>query len=232
MIAADNAVAVLIPTLNEAQYIGPLLDSLLSMDFAEIAVADGGSTDGTLAQVRQRSDVLLISAPRGRGLQLAAACDATKSPLLLLLHADTCLPAGAVECIRTSLCDPEVAGGSFRLRFDDGSPALTFYAWATRFETGFTTFGDQAFFATRRAIKAAGGIPAIPLLEDVALRRKLQSVGRFIKLCATVTTSARRFKAHGALRCQIENAMILAAYRMGADPARLARWYAPTHHHQ
>src|SRR5690606_6194914 len=54
---------IVIPTLNEARHIGPLLDALLieaeALD-ATIIVADGGSTDGTADIVAQRA----LTAPR------------------------------------------------------------------------------------------------------------------------------------------------------------------------
>ena len=69
----DEAIAVLIPTLNEAGRIGPLLQMLLGAGFLEVIVADGGSTDGTQKVVRSFPDVVCIEAPRGRGKQLRAA---------------------------------------------------------------------------------------------------------------------------------------------------------------
>jgi glycosyltransferase involved in cell wall biosynthesis len=134
-------IAVAVIALNEALGMRRLLDTLLAEPFDEIAVADGGSTDGTLDIIAQEPRVRLVHAPRGRGRQINAAVKATRSPLLTILHADTLLPRGAAKLIRESLAPPDVAAGCFQLRFDVQHPVLDAYAWATRFETSLTTFG-------------------------------------------------------------------------------------------
>jgi len=102
---------------------------------------------------------------------------------------------------------------------------MRFYSWATRFETAFTTFGDQAFFFRRPVFEAIGGVPEWPFMEDVELRLRLRRAGRFVKLPQAVTTSARRFQMRGRLRGQLRNAVILTAFRLGVSPFRLARYY-------
>lgn len=77
------------------------------------------------------------------------------------------------------------------------------------------------------AFREAGGFPAWPFLEDVEFRRRLKRHGRFVKLDAAVTTSARRFEAGGIVRQQLTNAIILCAFLMGVPADRLARWYRP-----
>lgn len=62
---------IIVPTLNEAKHIGPLLDALLieaeALD-ARIVVADGGSADGTpdivAARAEMRSRIVLLHNPR------------------------------------------------------------------------------------------------------------------------------------------------------------------------
>ena len=102
-------------------------------------------------------------------------------------------------------------------------------AWCTRFETGLTTFGDQGFFMRRSAWAAAGGFPDQPFLEDVEMRRRLKRLGRFVKLAASVRTSARRFEAEGTLSRFALNAWILLLHRLGAAPERLLRFYRADH---
>ena len=85
-------VAVVIPTLDEAGLIAPLLRMLTAMDFAEIVVADGGSRDGTVAMIKATPGVRLVQCARGRGIQINAGVAATSAPIVLVLHADTRLP--------------------------------------------------------------------------------------------------------------------------------------------
>jgi rSAM/selenodomain-associated transferase 2 len=223
-------IAVLVLALNEATRIRPLLNGLLAQSFDEIAVADGGSTDGTIEIVAQDPRVRLVHAPRGRGRQINAAARATQSPILVILHADTLLPDAAPQLIRETLRAPDVAAGSFRLRFDIRHPVLDVCAWASRFETSLTTFGDQAYFMRRTAFDAVGGAPEWPLLEDVWLRDHLRRVGRFVKRPEHVVTSARRFAWRGALRGQVRNAVVLTGYRLGIPVQTLADFYEPKRH--
>jgi rSAM/selenodomain-associated transferase 2 len=220
-----SSIAVLVPTLNEANRIAALLHRLRHSGFAEIIVADGGSRDATVAIASSIPGVICIDAPRGRGHQLAAAVAASSAPILLMLHADTLLPDNAAATIHSALSDRSCAGGCFRLVFDSPSPSLAVYAWFSRFDTGLTTFGDQAFFMRRTALDAAGGVPPWDLLEDVELRRRLKSVGPFVKLPAQVVTSARRFTARGKVRTQARNLIVMVGFYLGVPIKLLAQLY-------
>ena len=230
MRGVDADIAVLIPVLNEAVRIGHRLDELAALGLTEIVVCDGGSTDATAEIVTSRNGVRFVAERRGRGAQLQAAFRSTPAPVVLILHADTQLPDNAVDLIRSALADPGVAGGCFRLRFDRDGLSLSIYGWLTRFETTFTTFGDQAFFARRAAIAAGGGIPDWPLFEDVELRRRLCQQGRFVKLVGHVTTSARRFERSGFIRGQILNVLFVAGFWLGLSPRWLAARYRSEEH--
>ena len=226
---SDNGIAqgitVLVPVLNEAAVIGRLLQTLTAMDFAEIVVADGGSTDATVDIVRSFAAVKLVCTSRGRGIQINAAAGAATQPLLLILHADTFLPEAAPNMIRATLGKPQTAAGCFRLSFDHATPALNLFAWCSRFETRFTTFGDQGYFFTRAALEKCGGVPCWPFLEDVALRQRLKRHGLFVKRRECVTTSARRFKKRGAVRGQLRNCAVILGYSLGIPIKHLVAFY-------
>ena len=222
-------ISVLIPTLNEAACIGELLSALSIHDLAEIIVSDGGSSDETVEIVRRFQHVKLVTSPRGRGNQINTAARSATQPILLILHADTRLPANAAQLIPETLAQTDVAAGCFRLSFDRVSPLLKLYAWFSGFETRFTTFGDQAFFVLKPTFDAVGGAPGWPLLEDVGLRDRLKTHGRFVKRPEHVITSARRFAREGICRQQLRNAAIMAGYTCGISPVRLAAYYTSGH---
>ena len=223
----ETSVCVVVPALNEGAGLGGLLDELSSADFDDIVVVDNGSTDETVSIASGHGGVRLLCAPRGRGLALNVGARATTADVLLFLHADTALPRGARTMIRTAVADPNVVGGCFRLSFDQRSALLRFYAWFTRYDTPFTTFGDQAYFIRRRAFARVGGFPEWPILEDVEMRRRLKRAGRFVKLPSPVVTSARRFRKNGPVRQQLRNIAIIALFYLGLSPRQLARWYRP-----
>ncbi|MBX9925893.1 MAG: TIGR04283 family arsenosugar biosynthesis glycosyltransferase, partial [Hyphomicrobiaceae bacterium] len=204
----NGSIAVLIPVLNEEPRIAEVLGRLCAMDFLEIIAADGGSTDNTVEIIRSFPAVTVVTHGGSRGSQLNAAAEVATSEILVIVHADTWLPANAPILIRQTLNAPDVAAGCFRLKFDQDHLALKVYAWLSRIESRLTTFGDQCIFTRRATFLAAGGAPDWPLLEDVELRRRLRRCGRFIKRSEAVVTSARRFTKHGVVRQQLRNAAV------------------------
>jgi rSAM/selenodomain-associated transferase 2 len=225
---SDNAaIAVLVPTLNEAERIGALLTVLDTMGFSEIVLADGGSADDTVAIARSFPTVRCVETERGRGKQLRAAMAASSAPIVFFLHADTVPPRYAVASIRQALQSPDVVAGCFRLRFDERSLLLDLSAWCTRFETPLTTFGDQGFFVKRSTLQMLGGVPDQLFLEDVELRARLVRAGSFVKLSEYVLTSSRRYKSRGVFVGQLRNALIVAGYYAGLSPETLSRFYPP-----
>jgi hypothetical protein len=80
-------------------------------------------------------------------------------------------------------------------------------------------------FVTRDAFVAAGGFPDIPLMEDVALSKRLKRLSRPLCLPARVIVSGRRFDERGAIRTILLMWRLRLAYFLGAEPAALARRY-------
>jgi GT2 family glycosyltransferase len=100
--------------------------------------------------------------------------------------------------------------------------------WRSRI-TGIAT-GDQAMFVTAAAFAAAGGFPAIALMEDVALSARLKRTGKPLALRARVIASARRWRKHGTLRTVLLMWRLRFHFFLGADPAKLARDYGYAEH--
>jgi len=217
--------AVVIPTLNAAPHLAMTLAALPRV--AHVIVVDGGSTDDT-AQIAAAHGAHLVTAPPGRGRQLAAGAATAASPWLLFLHADTHLDAAAWAAARRHLAEP--AGpdraGVFHLRLDDP-------AWPARLlEIGVKLrvaalalpYGDQGLLISRRLYDAVGGFAPLPLMEDVDLVRRLGR-GRLTSLSGTATTSAERWRRRGWLRQTLTNLRCLSLYLAGVAPERIARIY-------
>lgn len=218
--------SVIVPVLNEADGIGRLLDALqpLRERGHEVIVADGGSTDGTAERCRDRVDRCL-TAPPGRAAQMNAGAAIAIGDRLLFLHADTRLPPDADRLVADALA--ERSWGRFDVRIEGRHPLLPVVAWGMNLRsrlTGVAT-GDQAMFCTRAAFDAAGGFPPLPLMEDVALSKRLRARGWPACLRARVVTSGRRWERDGALRTILLMWRLRLAYFLGADPATLVHRY-------
>ena len=161
------------------------------------------------------------------GVESRAGVRATDAPVLLFLHADTRLPDGWAAAVRGALADPGVAGGAFGFRFEGSGPRLRWIEWGVRLRLAVAglPYGDQALFLRRDVLDAMGGVPQVPIMEDLDLARGIRAAGRLALLPLPVRTSARRYLAAGVLRTWLRNAAALAAWQLGLDRERVAAWY-------
>ena len=218
--------SIVMPVLNETAHIAAALESLtpLRARGAEVIAVDGGSRDGTAERAAPLADRVL-TAPRGRAAQMNAGAAVARGDVLLFLHADTRLPENADISIRDALAQSPRVWGRFDVRFAGNALRLVAATMNLRSRlTGIAT-GDQAMFVTRDAFAHAGGFRDIALMEDVALSARLKRLSRPLCLTARVTTSPRRWQAHGTLRTVLLMWRLRLAFFLGADPQRLARAY-------
>jgi rSAM/selenodomain-associated transferase 2 len=222
-------VSVIIPTLNAADRLGPTLGAIAEALFEglirEVILTDGGSNDA-IAEVAEASGARLITSPAGRGSQLIAGAVAARGDWFLFLHADTVLQEGWIEAMRSHVSLGPGNAGYFRLRFNSAHPlARLFETWANlRSRMAGLPYGDQGLLIHRALYTRVGGYPAIPLMEDVALARRLS--GKLRGLDAVALTSAERYEADGWLTRGWRNLTTLMLYLMGRPPEELAKRYA------
>lgn len=219
-------ISIIIPALNEEANIGQTLASLPRQgDGFEVIVADGGSTDAT-AQIASEK-ARLVTAPRGRALQMNAGAWAASGDVLLFLHADTVLPTHALDDVRRLLQDERVAGGGFSLRFDDPAPSFRVIAFMSNLRAGLTglIFGDQAIFVRRSIFERMGGFQEMALMEDWDFSLRMKKEGQVVISGLPVTSSARRFRRHGVWRTVWLMQWIKLLYLFGVSPERLRAIY-------
>lgn len=222
-----SALTIIVPVLDEAAGIAACLAPMQAMRArgAQVLVVDGGSSDDTRAISAPLAD-RVIDSPRGRARQMNAGAESARGELLVFVHADTILPERADAAIEQALAGG-ASWGRFDVAIDGADPMLRMVAAMMNARsrwTGIAT-GDQAIFARRDAFRAAGGFPAIPLMEDVALCKRLKRASRPASLRERVVTSARRWERQGTLRTIFLMWRLRMAYALGADPGRLARRY-------
>lgn len=218
--------SVIIPVLNEAAGIAPLLLRLAYMreDGAELIVVDGGSDDGTAALARSHADLVLASAP-GRAVQMHAGALAASGDALLFLHADTVLPPHAGELVAQALRGH--AWGRFDVALDGAHPVYRMIAAMMNLRSRLSSIatGDQAIFMRRDFYIEAGGFPPLALMEDIAFCKRARRLARPACLRERVITSARRWEKNGVWRTILLMWRLRLAYFMGADPEALALRY-------
>jgi rSAM/selenodomain-associated transferase 2 len=223
-----SKLSIIIPVLDEGEGIAAMLDALANMRTlgVEVIVVDGGSRDATVQRARLRADRVL-TAPRGRALQMNAGAEKASGDVLLFVHADTQLPGDADHVVLNGLERSGRAWGRFNVKIDGRHPLLPVVAWLMNLRSrlsGIAT-GDQAIFVKREAFQAAGGFAPIALMEDIALSKRLKRVSRPLCLRDRVVTSGRRWEQNGVLETVWLMWRLRWAYFFGADPAELARQY-------
>lgn len=148
--------------------------------------------------------------------------------ILIFLHADTRLPRQALELINQAMTRQALIGGAFDLRIDTERLILKIIARIASLRSRLTRipFGDQAIFIRSDYFHQMGGYPEIPLMEDVALMRRIKRAGgRVGFIPEPVITSARRWELEGILYTTLRNWILLSAYTLGAEPDKLAKYY-------
>jgi rSAM/selenodomain-associated transferase 2 len=211
--------SVVLPTLNAEATLPACLAAIGDAD--EIVVADGASADGTRAAA-EANGARVIDVLRGRGLQLRAGAAAAQGDWLLFLHADTILGAGWRAAVDAHAEAAPDEAACFRFRLDDAG-------WQARLiERGVAArrfpYGDQGLLISRALYDALGGYRPLPLMEDVDLVRRI-GTRRLRLLDISATTSAQRWRRNGWFRRSARNLGLLALYRLGASPERLAKLY-------
>lgn len=218
--------SVIVPVLNEADALPATLERLRKQSPHEIVVVDGGSRDATRRIARATPGVRLLESMPGRATQMNTGAAATNADILLFLHADTCLPPGALDAVRAAVGAGRV-WGRFDVRLDSGRAVYRVIEWFMNRRSALTGIatGDQAIFVRREAFASVGGYPPIALMEDIELSRRLKREGAPACLAGPVTVSVRRWERDGIARTVLHMWTLRLLYWLGVSPARLARGY-------
>ena len=190
---------------------------------SQIIVADGGSTDETIAIARELN-AEIIEGARGRGPQQNVGARAASGEVLWFLHADCLPPRGADAQIERALSRGAI-GGNFRVKFAARGLAPRLFEFIARVQrTRRVYYGDSGVWLRRAVWDEIGGFAAWPLFEDYALVRQLEARGPTACCAGRLQVSARRFEGRPwrILWLWLE---LQIRFQAGQAPAELARIY-------
>ena len=221
-------ISIIIPVLNEEDYIQRVLATILENTrtdhVKEILVVDGGSTDQTVF-FAQKFGARVISSEKGRAKQMNWGAKNASGDILYFLHVDSLPPKGFDTQI-LKVFEKGIRAGCFRLKFDSPSPFLGFFAWCTKINRPICRGGDQSLFVEKELFETLGGFDKnYKVYEDNEFIGRLYKKTPFKVINDYVETSARRYMEKGMVRLQYHFAMIHLKYYLGKGPENLYDYY-------
>ena len=218
--------SIIVPVFDEALLIRPFLQHLRERaPEAEIIVADGGSSDGTVDLATGFCDQLVRSEPN-RAIQMNTGARAARGDILWFVHVDAELPLRCLDEIERIMDDPSVVGGFFRIRLPQGlvyrlTDSFAHYAGVLL----RMRCGDHGIFCRRTVFLDIGGFPKVPLMEDVGFVRQLHRHGRVTYSDKRILISPRRYEAIGRVRLTLAYGFIGMLYIFGVPASMFASIY-------
>jgi dolichol-phosphate mannosyltransferase len=122
-------VCIIIPTINEAETIGRVIDEIPSQAMkeagyeVEVMVIDGGSTDRTRQIAEERGARVVVEPRRGKGRAMRTALDIPRADFIFMLDGDYTYPPGYIAQMLELLRDtyPVVIGSRLRGQIEKGA---------------------------------------------------------------------------------------------------------------
>ncbi len=230
-------ISIIIPTLNESNYLADTLQSIFDAvsNPVEIIVVDGGSVDNTV-EIAIKSGVQVVSCGNGRSYQMNAGAAVATGDVLMFLHGDTRVPIGFDRWVEAwinlskLLRKEHSIAGAFNLKINGNRSGLRWVEWGVKVRSKFFNlpYGDQALFLKASTFHELGGFPELPIMEDFVFVRSLLKHGKIVIVPAAVITSARRWEQQGIFKTTIINQTMILGYSLGISPNRLKQWYRST----
>lgn len=213
------SLSIVLPVLNPGKELAHLISTLRQelANHEEIILVDGGSE--ALPEIPGSRT---ISAPRGRGYQIAAGIAATDSTWILIAHADATPKPGFRKRIATSAClNPHASMMAAGQRFDKTTPTTLIVEALNEIRVVFggVAFGDQTMILRRSALAITGGFPSQPLMEDVEASMRLSTCGEILYLGEEWNVSARKWNGNFIPRF-IQVIRLVASYQLARLKSR------------
>lgn len=220
------SLSIVIPVLNEQDNLAELAKHLAQeATFAEIIVVDGGSRDESQNVAESFADQVIVT-ELGRAKQMNAGARSATKDYVLFLHADTRLPRCFERVfLNWSECQPSWGFAPVRLDGEHWMFRVIERAISIRSRMTAGASGDQAICVRRDLFNCLGGYQDIPIMEDLALSRRLTIVSRPRCFAMPVTTSSRRWEQRGIIRTVLLMWCLRVLYYLGVAPEKLASRY-------
>lgn len=219
---------VVIPTWNAAKTLPRILRQLAAAD--RVVVADGGSTDASVAAAIAGGAVIAMGA-KGRGQQLSLGAQHTAgADWLLFLHADNRLPECWHQSVVRHITRHPTSAGYFGYQADaKGFWPRFMDVWiGMRCQWWGLPYGDQGLLISREMYDALGGYKDMALFEDVDIIDRFKAKFGRTKLRGMrgrIIMNVEKYDGYGIWKTGWRNLELMKDYHRGVPVAELAERY-------
>lgn len=224
-----SAISIVVPSFNQARFVGETLDSLFAQNDPnlEVIVVDGGSTDGSVEVIRRYTDRLawwVSESDCGQSHALNKGFAKATGDWLGWLNSDDLLLPGALAMIRQKIAlDPQkrwwIGGGHFTdeqgVRGRSYQPPLKLECAAQLSDWRTNWFGQPGTFFTRSLFEEAGGA----VREDLHYAMDLELWIRLLEKASPgfIETELSAYRLHASAKttvltpaCELEIVRVVA----------------------
>ncbi len=221
------AISIIIPTFNEAKFIGRLISHLKSCtpNKTQVIVSDGGSTDQTTSLALQKGALVVRSNKKGRAAQMNYGARFAATGILYFVHADCLPPENFYDKIMEAV-EKGFSLGRFCTKFDNPSRLLKVNAFFTRFDWFICYGGDQTLFFKKEIFEKINGFDDdLLLMEDYEIVNRARQYYRYAIMKEKVLVSARKYNQNSWIKVQQAHHKIMKMYQQGANQNAIVEKY-------
>jgi rSAM/selenodomain-associated transferase 2 len=223
-----QSISIIIPTLNEAENIGQIIDYLRQNggeNLLEIIVVDAQSADDTERSARRHGATVLQSPKRSQAAQMNAGAAAAKGAILYFVHADCYPPTTFVNDILEAV-NAGFPMGCYRYKFDSKAILLKINAFFNRFEPLFCRGGDETLFIECSIFNQLNGFDEqFCIMEEYDFIGRARQQFKFKIIPKYAVVSARKYETNSWWTVQKANAKVFSMFRKGVAPEEMAATY-------
>jgi len=218
-------ISVIIPTFNEEKNIKTIIAQFKSETNLEIIVVDGGSTDNTLAAIKN-FDLKIIKTKKNRASQLNAGANIAKGDIFFFLHADCLIEAGSLNAIEQCISAGFI-GGCLRQKINSSKRIYRFIEKSGNIRAKISKifYGDQTIFIKKKIFLKINGFDNVPLFDDIMFTKKMRNAGKTCMLPSKVFVSARRWEKQGIVKTTFINWIVSIGFLLGISTNYLKKIY-------
>lgn len=212
-------ISVIIPTFNEGENIGCLIETLTKFgntNLHEIIVVDSPNSTDNTSEITQSLNAIAVKSPqKGRAAQMNFGALVATGDILYFVHADTKVnPDYTSDIVRAISSGHDF--GCYRYQFDADDWLLKVNAFFTRLPFIWCRGGDQTLFIRKEDFLKVGKFREdYQIMEDYEFIIRANKVLKFKIIPKNVIVSARKYKTNSYLRVQKANFKVMRMFLSG-----------------